>query len=1053
MSSKSKSTKSTKNNLFINKEDLRDYIHSIHDDLRNSGAGYGQTGLKIFSVFYGLKLIKPNLNKLKLSDEQKKTLDWDELVRRSKLNDEIIEYIDKHVLDVLWELKEQYKNKKDRNAELGHFIFHQIPRDLRDKVWKDLIMKIDKIPVGYDTEGEVNLSGKVWEYFVGRDKTAISELGAFFTDRPITDFCFEKVKPKLKSDKSVPTMIDIFGGSGGFTLGYANYMKNLFPNIDWKNNVDNIYHFDMEESVVNMTGLEMFAITGYFPKREDKHNFWRQNSFKEEIEGHNGISKYDYVFSNPPYGGDKNKKTAEDIKRDKIIAYLKNLKDDITDKLKEQLERLLKEKKQEDAKKKQENTVNLKTCSKRIQHFAKKYEIDNANDKEACSLILLMDLLDDDGTCCGVLKEGVFFDGKYSKLRQILLENYNVTNIISIPSDAFENTTTKTSIIIFKNDGNTKKIEFSELIVHNIEKDEFEINDGGEVELIKIKDEFNYIEEKKVCVASMKDIENNLTKEKCLYSLNMKDYKDYKIVCPDGYELKKIGDVCDIEKGYAFKSDEMKKNGIRIIKQSNIIDNQIKILDNDCFVDEDIKFDNYILKKNDIIICLVGGIESKMAIFNNKEKMYLNQNMCKLSNFKNNDIAKYVFNYLYINLKNIFNDNCKTSIQNSLSKEKLSNCEIPFLKNMDKHKKQLDNLYKIHQEIMTGTEQIPQSEQEICELIKKATDEGKKGVDYEEYKLGDENICKFKGGPGGGYGISSYYTKEKKYGNIRIQNLNDISDIQYITKDGYEKCKHYKVNINDILLSDVSEKTFVKIVPIEWDKFIHGGSVIRCYDIKINNKWLYYFFISEDFNRQRKNKEKGTIQQHLTINILNNLNIKVLTENKMKKLKLQEKFDEVDKLKEDLENNKQLYQEKMKEFFKDFEDATLKSSKDDFLPQKKSIAFCSEKDDSNKSCDSEEEKKEVKPKKKVKQIKKAETSSESESDNDSDSSESEEDTKPKKIANPVKKVELSDEKPKKKPKPIKKVESSSEESDSSSDSSSESEEDNKPKKKLIKKTK
>ena len=108
--SKSKSEK-----IFINKEDLRDYIHSIHDDLRNSGAGYGQTGLKIFSVFYGLKLIKPNLNKLKLTDKQKKTLDWDELVKKANDKGEINKYIDEEVLEVLWKLKDVEKN------ELGYF--------------------------------------------------------------------------------------------------------------------------------------------------------------------------------------------------------------------------------------------------------------------------------------------------------------------------------------------------------------------------------------------------------------------------------------------------------------------------------------------------------------------------------------------------------------------------------------------------------------------------------------------------------------------------------------------------------------------------------------------------------------------------------------------------------------------------------------------------------------------------------------------------------------------------------------------------------------------
>ena len=40
------------------KEQLRDYIHSIHDYIRNSGAGYGMNALKIFNVFYTLKLLE-----------------------------------------------------------------------------------------------------------------------------------------------------------------------------------------------------------------------------------------------------------------------------------------------------------------------------------------------------------------------------------------------------------------------------------------------------------------------------------------------------------------------------------------------------------------------------------------------------------------------------------------------------------------------------------------------------------------------------------------------------------------------------------------------------------------------------------------------------------------------------------------------------------------------------------------------------------------------------------------------------------------------------------
>ena len=719
----------TNDTIFINKDDLRDYIHSIHDDLRNSGAGYGQTGLKIFSVFYGLKLIKPHLSTLDIPAEYKKTLDWDELYKRANSNDEIIEYIDKEVLEVLWKLKQQFKefednkkNSKKNNinvSSLGHFIFYQIPRDLPDKVWKDLIKKIDKIPVGYNDSGSVNLSGKLWEYFVGRDKTAISELGAYFSDRPLTEFCFNKVKPELDENGDIKIMCDIFGGSGGFTLGYAHYLRKVYSDIDWKSNVDKIYHFDMEESVVNMTGLEMFAITGFFPKRDD-HNFLRQNSFKAEMIGHNSITKYFYVFSNPPYGGDKNTKTADDIKRDKIIGYIKSLKDETTDELKEQLSRLTKEKKTREAKNKKESTVNLSTCSKRINAFAKKYKILTANDKEASSLILLMDLVDVNGTCCAILKEGVFFDSKYSTIRKVLLENFNVEHVISVPQNAFENTSTKTSIIIFHNNGKTKKIKFSELIIHTIENDEFEINDSGEVVLIKTKGVFDSIEEKPVCIASMKDIKENLTKDKCLYSLNMKDYKDYKIVCPDGYELKKLSEFLEFEKKSKRPASFASENGkFRFYTSSDKIKK--------C---EECDFDDDKLK----LIFGTGGTGS--LFIDDKFSCSADNFVCTTKDKYN---LLYIYDYIKTNWVTFIDKMFNGSTIGHIKKEKLNDYEIPFPKNMNTIKKQLDEIYKLHQEIIIGTELIPKTEQDICNLIKKATYEGNKGVDYDEYKL--EDIC------------------------------------------------------------------------------------------------------------------------------------------------------------------------------------------------------------------------------------------------------------------------------------------------------------------------
>ena len=95
----SKKTKTKQDDFFTNREDLKDHIHDIHNFIRNNGAGYGQTGMKIFSIFYGLKLIQPFLDELKISKQQKEDLKFDNLL--SKSEKDIVTHIDKNILNTL----------------------------------------------------------------------------------------------------------------------------------------------------------------------------------------------------------------------------------------------------------------------------------------------------------------------------------------------------------------------------------------------------------------------------------------------------------------------------------------------------------------------------------------------------------------------------------------------------------------------------------------------------------------------------------------------------------------------------------------------------------------------------------------------------------------------------------------------------------------------------------------------------------------------------------------------------------------------------------------
>lgn len=258
-------------------------------------------------------------------------------------------------------------------------------------------------------------------------------------------------------------MIDMFGGSGGFTTGYINFMKQKYQNINWGTEINKIYHFDMNEDVIKSAGLEFFCLTGVFPNM--KENLKYKNSFTDEFNN----MKFKYPLTNPPYGGDKDTKSDTQIKREKIKEYIKKelttiYNDGTRIRRQIQLKSIEAIEKQE-KKDREKMIVSVATSSARIQKFAYDNKL-TGKDKESCSLMLLMDIVDVGGTAIGVLKEGVYFDKKYKDLRCCLVKNYNVKEVISVPQDQFENTSTKTSIIIFDNtEQKTQCVKFRKLLI------------------------------------------------------------------------------------------------------------------------------------------------------------------------------------------------------------------------------------------------------------------------------------------------------------------------------------------------------------------------------------------------------------------------------------------------------------------------------------------------------------------------------------------------------------------------------------------------------------
>jgi len=883
------------------REQLKELIHSIHDFIRNNGAGYGMKAMKIFNLFYGLKLIEDQFDKLKLPLFCK----FSELVK--EVNKKVIK--DGEIIKVIQNiLAELYKDKN-----LKTFVWYPIPIDIHQDTYIHIIKQIDKIPLNLnevsDELYDVDLKGKVYEYFIGRDKSAISELGAYFTDRHIINFIMKKVNPELTKDGKVKTMIDPFGGSGGFTLTYIRYLNEQYKNINWKTDLKNIYHYDMELDVIKLAGLEMFAITGEFPVITENGitgNLKRTNTFKDPFMKDGKLINFDYIFSNPPYGGDSNNKDSEEEKRQKVIDYIKkdldelekNKKKNIIERRENQLDKLKKDSKnwkdEKDSKK-----VCYETCSKeRIQSWVndfnkgfKKGEKISPNDKEACSLILFMDLLAENGVCIGVLKEGIFFDSKYSKIRGYLLKNFDVTHIISVPNDAFENTTTKTSIIIFKKKDETTKIIFSELVVETEEEDVFEEIDD-EIQLVKNKGDVVEVYDKYLCTASIEELTastiikskskgKEVEKERFDYSLDYKKYLKDETFCPEGYEMKKLGDYLEFKpKSKRAASFANETGKFKFYTSSD----KIKKCDECDFKDDQLK-----------IVFGTGGVGS--LFLNNKFSCSADNLVCTT---KDDKLSEYIYNYIQNNWKNFTYRLFNGSTLGHINKEGLSNYEIPIPKDLTKLKPQLDKVQKLHKQISDDTELIPQKEKEICELIKKMTSEGKKGVDYEEHKFED---------------LVEYQQKKIKYKAVDGKNEG--------------KYKFYTSSQDKIMFIDDEPmfKETMLIMGRKGSSSVHYDKLFSCehddvyvLKTKIDNRYMYNYIrlnISWFDNQMNGSTIKGTSKE-----ILSKFIIKVPTPSTMKKYNFEKLFNEIDQIKERLETTKKEHEKEVNLLMKPFENKT-----------------------------------------------------------------------------------------------------------------------------------
>lgn len=218
----------------------------------------------------------------------------------------------------------------------------------------------------------------------------------------------------------------------------------------------------------------------------------------------------------------------------------------------------------------------------------------------------------------------------------------------------------------------------------------------------------------------------------------------------------------------------------------------------------------------------------------------------------------------------------------------LGDFEIPIPELVETIKLYLDYLNPANESLQS------QKEREICGLIKMLTSFGKNGVNWDEYELKD--VCKFVDG-------YDFYRNEmdndkiyKPNINLPLLKINDNTISDYVILN--EKYKKYIVKKGDFVIGTKGSCGKIRSVDVELAYHKHG--LLKIVNMTIDKKYLYYYIklkFDDEFIKLNTNE---SVLSNMKKDNIEKTKIRILKPEIMMKYKLQEEFDFMEKLRNDI---------------------------------------------------------------------------------------------------------------------------------------------------------
>ena len=344
------------------------------------------------------------------------------------------------------------------------------------------------------------------------------------------------------------------------------------------------------------------------------------------------------------------------------------------------------------------------------------------------------------------------------------------------------------------------------------------------------------------------------------------------------WEYKRLGDVCKIVNGFAFKSELFKDSGMPILRIANIQNDTITT-DALAFCNpSDYKTDlsKFLVKSDDLVMALSGATTGKIGINKTNIEFYLNQ---RVALFKDILISRrYLFYFLKTEGKNIL-ESAFGVAQPNVSTSKLIELYIP-VPPMEVQERIVAELDKIN-------ETIEDCRELLCNLDALAQslfydtfgDPITNPNNFTTSKL--DQLCNIIGRIGF-RGYTRNDLVEAGQGAITLSPTNIVNGVvsfeknTYISWDKYEESPEIKICEGDVLLtktgSTVGKVGIVLELP---EKATINPQLVVLKNLKVNNWYITYLLRDSAYQEIIREKSGGSAVPTISQKILSTISIPV----------------------------------------------------------------------------------------------------------------------------------------------------------------------------------